>query len=87
MLVAIGVNEAGHWEVIGAAEEMNEDKASWLSFLQCLNGRSLDRVRLIVGDKCLGMLNAIGRSSRKPSTSALQFISTAMYSRSPLAAR
>ena len=34
ILVAIGVNEDGYREVIGAAEGMKEDKASWLAFLQ-----------------------------------------------------
>lgn len=59
ILVAIGVNEDGYREVIGAAEGMKEDKASWLAFLQWLKGRGLDGVRLIVGDKCLGMLEAV----------------------------
>ena len=58
ILVAIGVNEDGYREVIGAAEGMKEHKASWLAFLQWLKGRGLDGVRLIVGDKCLGMLEA-----------------------------
>jgi len=58
ILVALGVNEDGYSEVIGAAEGMKEDKASWLAFLQWLKGRGLDGVRLIVGDKCLGMLDA-----------------------------
>lgn len=58
ILVALGVNEDGYREVIGAAEGMKEDKASWLAFLQWLKGRGLDGVRLIVGEKCLGMLDA-----------------------------
>jgi transposase-like protein len=58
ILVALGVNEDGYREVIGAAEGMKEDKASWLTFLQWLKGRGLNGVRLIVGDKCLGMLDA-----------------------------
>ena len=47
-------------EVLGAAEGMKEDKASWVSFFQWLRGRGLDGVKLIVGDKCLGMLEAVG---------------------------
>ena len=39
---------------------MKEDKASWVSFFQWLRGRGLDGVKLIVGDKCLGMLEAVG---------------------------
>ena len=60
ILVAIAVNEDGYREVLGAAEGMKEDKASWVSFFQWLRGRSLDGVKLIVGDKCLGMLEAVG---------------------------
>lgn len=39
---------------------MKEDKASWVSFFQWLKGRGLEGVQLIVGDKCLGMLEAVG---------------------------
>ena len=60
VLVAIAVNEDGFREVLGAAEGMKEDKASWVSFFQWLRGRGLDGVRLIVGDKCMGMLEAVG---------------------------
>ena len=58
VLVAIAVNEDGFREVLGAAEGMKEDKASWVSFFQWLRGRGLDGVKLIVGDKCMGMLDA-----------------------------
>ena len=60
ILVAIAVNEDGFREVLGAAEGMKEDKASWVSFFQWLHGRGLDGVKLIVGDKCMGMLEAVG---------------------------
>ena len=60
ILVAIAVNEDGYREVLGAAEGMKEDKSSWVSFFQWLRGRGLDGVKLIVGDKCLGMLEAVG---------------------------
>ena len=60
VLVAIAVNEDGFLEVLGAAEGMKEDKASWVSFFQWLRGRGLDGVKLIVGDKCMGMLEAVG---------------------------
>ena len=46
ILVAIAVNEDGYREVLGAAEGMKEDKASWVSFFQWLRG-------------CLGMLEAV----------------------------
>lgn len=53
-------DEDGYREVLGAAEGMKEDKASWISFFQWLRSRGLDGVKLIVGDKCLGMLEAVG---------------------------
>ena len=60
ILVAVGVAEDGYREVLGAQEGMKEDKASWQSFFKWLKGRGLDGVRLVVGDKCLGMLEAVG---------------------------
>ena len=54
ILVAIAVNEDGYREVLGAAEGMKEDKASWVGFFQWLKSRGLDGVKLIVGDKCQG---------------------------------
>ena len=60
ILVAVGVAEDGYREVLGAQEGMKEDKASWQSFFQWLKGRGLEGVRLVVGDKCLGMLEAVG---------------------------
>lgn len=59
ILVAIAVNEDGYREVLGAAEGMKEDKASWVSFFQWLRSRGLNGVKLVVGDKCLGMLEAV----------------------------
>ena len=55
ILVAIAVNEDGYREVLGAAEGMKEDKASWVNFFQWLRGRGLEGVQLIVGDTCLGI--------------------------------
>ena len=60
VLVAIAVNEDGYREVLGAAEGMKEDKASWTEFFKWLRGRGLSGVQLIIGDKCLGMLEAAG---------------------------
>ena len=60
ILVAIAVNEDGYREVLDAAEGMKENKASWVNFFQWLKSRGLDGLKLIVGDKCLGMLEAVG---------------------------
>jgi len=62
ILVAIGVNEAGNREVIGAMEGGKEDTESWLRFLRHLKKRGLKGVRLMVGDKCLGLVEAISET-------------------------
>ncbi len=60
VLVAIGVNQDGYREILGAAEGMKEDHESWLSFFLWLKERGLSGVRLFIGDKNLGMLETIG---------------------------
>jgi len=60
VLVAIGVNAAGYREVLGVAEGLKEDHASWLGFLRHLKARGLAEVQLVVSDKCLGLLEALG---------------------------
>ena len=62
ILVAIAVNESSYHEILGAAEDMKEDKAGWARFFPWLCGRGLNGIKLIVGDKCLGM----GRRGRFP---------------------
>ena len=59
ILVAIAVNEDGYREVLGAAEGMKEDKASWVSFFQWLRGRGWME---LTGSwrQVLGMLEAVG---------------------------
>lgn len=59
ILVAIAVNEDGYREVIGAAEGMKEDKESWTEFLKWLKSRGLSGVRLVIGDRCLGMVESV----------------------------
>ena len=60
VLVAIAVNEGGCREFLDAAEDMKEDKTSWTAFFKRLRGRRLNGVKLIIGDKCLGMLETAG---------------------------
>lgn len=60
ILVAIGVNQDGYREILGAAEGMKEDQESWRNFFVWLKGRGLSGVRLFVGDRNLGMLETIG---------------------------
>jgi putative transposase len=59
ILIAIAVNEDGYREVIGASEGMKEDKSSWQEFLKSLKERGLSGTQLIIGDKCLGLLEAV----------------------------
>ena len=79
--------EDGYREVLGAAEGMKEDKASWINFFQWLRGRGLDGVKLIVGDKCLGMLEAVGEVFPEANTNAAPSTFTVMCSLSHLAPR
>ena len=60
ILIALAVNQDGFRETIGAAEGMKEDKSSWVNFFQWLCERGFSGVKLIAGDKCLGMLEAVG---------------------------
>jgi transposase-like protein len=59
ILVAMAVNQDGFREVIGAAEGMKEDRDSWLNFLKSLKERGLDGTQLFIGDRCLGLLEAV----------------------------
>ena len=61
ILVAIGVSSDGYREIIGAAEGLKEDLESWKSFFVWLKERGLNDPRLIIGDKALGMVEAIGQ--------------------------
>ena len=59
ILVAIGVDDTGHREVIGVAEGMKEDKSSWEQFIRSLIERGLKGVRLVVGDRCAGLVATV----------------------------
>jgi putative transposase len=59
ILVAMAVNEDGQREVIGAAEGMKEDRESWLNFLRGLKERGLRGTRLFIGDRNVGLYEAI----------------------------
>ena len=59
VMVAIGVNDDGYREVIGAAEGFTESAECWREFLSWLKGRGLSGVRLFTGDKATAMTGAI----------------------------
>ena len=60
VLVAIGVNADGFREILGVAEGAKEDTESWRAFLRQLKERGLRGVRLLISDKCLGLVEALG---------------------------
>lgn len=60
VLIAIGVNNNGYREILGACEGLKEDTESWKNFFVWLKERGLSGVELITGDKALGMVEAIG---------------------------
>jgi len=60
VLVALGVREDGYREFLGVMEGAKEDTESWRNFLRHLKARGLNGVRLIVSDKCLGLVEALG---------------------------
>ena len=59
VLVAIGVDSEGHREVIGVAEGMKEDGDSWEQFVRGMIERGLKGVRLVVGDRCAGLVSTV----------------------------
>lgn len=61
ILIAIGVSDDGYREIIGASEGLKEDLESWKNFFVELKSRGLGHVKLIIGDKALGMVEAIGQ--------------------------
>jgi transposase-like protein len=60
VLVAIGVGMDGYRDILGIVEGAKEDKEGWSLFLRHLKQRGLKGVRLIVSDKCLGLVESIG---------------------------
>ena len=59
VMVAIGVNDDGCREIIGAAEGFTESAECWREFLSWFKGRGLSGVRMFTGDKAAAMTGAI----------------------------
>ncbi len=59
VMVAIGVNDDGYREVIGAAEGLAESSECWRDFLSWPGSRGLRGVRMFTGDKAAGMVGSI----------------------------
>lgn len=60
VLVAVGVGQDGYRDILGIVEGGKEDRDGWSGFLRSLKKRGLKGVRLIVSDKCLGLVESIG---------------------------
>ena len=59
VLLAVGVNQDGYREILGALEGLKEDKESWRNFFIHLKERGFQGAKLFVGDKCFGMLESL----------------------------
>jgi putative transposase len=60
VLVAMGVRSDGYREILGVVEGLKEDTESWRNFLRHWKERGLKGMRLLISDKCLGLLEAVG---------------------------
>lgn len=58
-VIAIGVNELGHREILGLMIMPTEDGESWKLFMRSLLERGLKGVKLIISDKHLGIREAV----------------------------
>jgi putative transposase len=59
VVIAVGVNNDGHREVLGLEVITTEDGAGWLAFLRGLVARGLSGVSLVVSDAHSGLVDAI----------------------------
>jgi len=59
VLAAIGVDRDGYRKILGIVEGAKEDKKGWSNFLRHLKERGLKGVRLVISDKCMGLVEAL----------------------------
>lgn len=62
VMIAIGVNDDGHREVIGAAEGFTESSGCRRGFPSRLRSRGLHGARTVVGDEASGMVGSIAEA-------------------------
>jgi transposase-like protein len=60
-LIAVGVRESGHREVLGVALADSENEASWNDLFRDLRDRGVEDVGLVISDDHRGLVNALGR--------------------------
>jgi putative transposase len=58
VLVAVGVGMDGYRDILGVVEGGREDKEGWSKFLRHLKDRGLKGVRLVISDKCIGLVES-----------------------------
>ncbi len=63
-LVAPGVNDDGHREILGLQVTSAEDGAGWLGFFRDLTARGLTGVQLVTSDAHRGLVETIGAALR-----------------------
>ena len=80
ILVAIGVGMDGRREVLSVAEDLKEDAESWRGFITGMLARGLKGVRLVTGDRCAGLVTAVGELLPGRATSGAWCISNATSS-------
>lgn len=59
VLVAVGVDADGYRQILGVCEGTKEDLESWRNYLRHLKERALTGVKLVISDKCLGLVQAV----------------------------
>jgi transposase-like protein len=60
-LIAVGVRESGHREVLGVALADSESEASWNDLFRDLRDRGVEDVGLVISDDHRGLVKALGR--------------------------
>jgi len=60
-LIAMGVRDTGHREVLGVALADSESEASWNDLFRGLRDRGVEDVGLVISDDHRGLVNALGR--------------------------
>ena len=66
VLVAIGVDQEGFRQVLGVAEGIKEDAASWRNFLRHLKHRGLTGVRLVTSESAWGWSSRSASFTQRP---------------------
>lgn len=60
-MIAMGINERGHTEIIGFDTYQNESNDTWIDFLKKLKSRGLSGVKMYIADSHEGISNAASR--------------------------